>query len=148
MHWGATLTKPPVRPPYNPTQKNKTLSPMQEDTMTNPKLADPGKTTSIAQNLQISSQISRPLTTTTGTNEVALWALQIYIVCFAKIPDSIPGAPNICFSIHIQPQDQNPATYTIIFPKPLSTLSPWGDFFLSYSHSGMHAHIHILLNNC
>jgi hypothetical protein len=144
---GATLTKTPCTTPVQPCPKNKTLSPMQEDTTTNLKLTDPGTTASITQNLQISSQIARPLTKTTSTNEVALWALQLYIVLFANIPDSIPGAPNIHFSIRLQPRDQNPITYTIIFPRPLSILCPRGAFF-SYPHSGTHAHIHFLLNNC
>jgi hypothetical protein len=47
---------------------------------TNLALTDPESTGLISQNLQISSETSRPLTKTTGTNEVALWALQLYIV--------------------------------------------------------------------
>jgi hypothetical protein len=141
---GPTLTKTPCTTPVQPCPKKKTLSPMQEDTTTNLKLADPGMTTSIAQNLQISSQIARPLTTTAGTNEVALWALQLYIVHFSKLPDSILGAPGIHFSIHLQPRDQDPVTYTIPFPGPLSILSPRGAFF-SYSAQ---VRMLTLLNNC
>jgi hypothetical protein len=54
---------------------------------TNLALADPESAGSISQNLQISSETSRPLTTTAGTNEVALWALQLYIVPFPNFQD-------------------------------------------------------------
>jgi hypothetical protein len=141
---GPTLTKTPCTTPVQPCPKNKTLSPMQEDTTTNLKLVDPGMTTSITQNLQISSQIARPLTKTTGTNEVALWALQLYIVHFSKLPDSILGAPNVRFSICLQPWDQNPPTYTIIFPGPLSTPQPPGSIFfiiLTLRYACSHSHL-------
>ena len=116
---------------------------MQEDTTNNLKLVDPELTVSISRNLQKSSKIARPLNKTVGTNEVALWALQLYIVHFAKLPDLIPGAPNVCFSIRLQPWHQNPPTYTIIFPAPLSTPSPRGDFFtiLTLRYACSHTHL-------
>jgi hypothetical protein len=57
---------------------------MQEDMTTNLALANPRSASSNSQNLQISSQTSRQLTIAAGTNEVAMWALQLYIVPFAK----------------------------------------------------------------
>jgi hypothetical protein len=52
----------------------------------------------LAQTLRISKsplKTSRQLTMVAGTNEVAFWALQLYIVHFAKIPCSITGARTI-----------------------------------------------------
>jgi hypothetical protein len=57
---------------------------MQDDTTTNLKLVGPESTASISWNLQNSSKLACPLNNTTGTNEVALWALQLYIVHLAK----------------------------------------------------------------
>jgi hypothetical protein len=50
-----------------------------------------------------------------GTDEVALWSLQLYIVPFSKLPCSITGAHSIHFLIHLQPWDQDPTTYTTKF---------------------------------
>jgi hypothetical protein len=128
---GPTPTKPPVRPSVQALPKNRNPNSMQEDTTTNLKLVDPDSTASISQNLPISSTIARPLNKTAGTNEVALWALQLYIVHFSKLPDSFLGAPGVLFSIRLQPRDQDPVTYTIPFPRPLSILSPRGALFSS-----------------
>jgi hypothetical protein len=57
---------------------------MQEDLTTNLTLMDPKSAGSISQNIQISPQNSRPVTLAASTNEVAIWALQLYIVPFAK----------------------------------------------------------------
>jgi hypothetical protein len=134
---GPTPTKPPVRPSVQALPKNRNPNSMQEDTTTNLKLVDPESTASISQNLQISSKIARPLNKTTGTNEVALWALQLYIVHFSKLPDSILGAPGARFSIRLQPRDQDPVTYIIPFPGPFSILSPGGTFFSYYTQVRM-----------
>jgi hypothetical protein len=74
-----------------------------------------------------------------GTNEVALWAPQLYIVPFSKLPCSITGAQSIYFLIHLQPRDQDPATYTVTFPGSPSILGPGGAFF---SH---HAQVRMLM---
>jgi hypothetical protein len=76
---------------------------------------------------------SRQLTMKAGTNEVALWAPQLYIVPFAKLPCSITRAQRIHFLIHLQPQDQDPTTYTITFPESPSTLGPGGAFLSHYA---------------
>jgi hypothetical protein len=64
-----------------------------------------------------------------GTNEVALWAHQPYIVPFSKLPHSVTGAQSLCFPIHLQPWDQGPAIYTVTFPGSPSELGPRGAFF-------------------
>jgi hypothetical protein len=120
---------PPVRPSVQALPKNKNPNSMQEDTTTNLKLIDPDSDASITQNLPISSTIARPLNKIAGTNEVALWALQLYIVHFSKLLDSFPGASGVLFLIRLQPQDQDPITYTIPFLESLSILSPWGSLF-------------------
>jgi hypothetical protein len=134
----------PVRPSVQALPQNKNPTSMQEDTTTNLKLADPELASSISRNLQISSKIAYPLNKTTGTNEVALWALQLYIVHFSKLPDSILGAPGTRFSIRLQPWDQDPVTYIIPFPRPFSILIPRGTFFSYYAQVCMLT----LLNNC
>jgi hypothetical protein len=79
---GPTLTKSLRTTICTALPKIEILITMQEDTTTNLTLVDPGSTGSISRNLQISSQTSCKLTMTAGTNEVALWALQLYIVPF------------------------------------------------------------------
>jgi hypothetical protein len=64
-----------------------------------------------------------------GTNEVALWALQLYIVPFSKLPCSITGAQSIHFLIHLQPRDQDPTTYTVTFPRVTIHPRPPGEHF-------------------
>jgi hypothetical protein len=88
---------------------------MQEDETTNLALANPRSVGSNSCNLQISSKSSRQLTMEAGTNEVALWAPQPYIVPFSKLPHSVTGAQSLCFLIHLQPWDQDPTTYTVTF---------------------------------
>jgi hypothetical protein len=83
---GPPSQNPSIRPSIRTLPKIEILITMQEDTTTNLALTNPRSTGSISQNLQISSQTSRKLTMTAGTNEVALWALQLYIVPFAKLP--------------------------------------------------------------
>jgi hypothetical protein len=129
---GPTPTKTPVRPSVQTLPKNRNPNSMQDDTTTNLKLVGPESAASISRNLQNSSKLARPLNNTTGTNEVALWALQLYIVHFSKLPDSIQGAPGIHFSICLHPRDQHPVIYTMTVPGPLFILSPRGPFF-SYS---------------
>jgi hypothetical protein len=74
---------------------------------------------------------------------VALWALQLYIVHFSKLSDSIQGAPGIHFSIHLQPRDQHPVIYIMKIPMPLFILSPWGPLFSYFTQVRMLT----LLNN-
>jgi hypothetical protein len=63
---------------------------------------------------------ARPVTIAAGTNEVAMWALQLYIGLFSKLPLTIPGAHGVHFSIRLQPRDQHPVIYI--------TSSPWASF--------------------
>jgi hypothetical protein len=69
-----------------------------------------------------------------------MWALQLYIVIFFKLPDPIPGAPGVRFSIRLQPWDQYPILYINIVPKPFFILIPRGAIF-SIPHPGTHAHV-------
>jgi hypothetical protein len=108
---------------YNLAPK-KILLIMQEVMTTNLALSNPGSIGLIFHNLQISPQTSRQSTMTTGTNEVAMWVLHLYIVPFSQLPYSILRDPSVCFPIHLQPWDQDPATYTVTFPRPLSILDP------------------------
>jgi hypothetical protein len=82
-----------------------------------------------------------------GTNEVALWAHQPYIVPFSKLPHSVTGAQSLHFPIRSQPQDPGPTIYTFTFPGSSSELGPRGSIFLT-SRSGTHAHVQILSNSC
>jgi hypothetical protein len=86
---GATLTKSPCTTIRTTLPKKEILITMQEDMTTNLALTDPESAGSISQNLQISSETSHPLTKTTGTNEVALWALQLYIVPLPNFQDQL-----------------------------------------------------------
>jgi hypothetical protein len=45
-----------------------------------------------------------------------MWALQLYIVPFAKLPDPIPGASGVNFLIRLQPRDQHPILYIKTVP--------------------------------
>jgi hypothetical protein len=101
---------------------------MQEDGTTNLTLTTPGSVDSSSRNLQISSECSRQITTVTGTNEVALWAHQPYIVPFSKLPHSVTGAQSLHFLIHSQPRDPGPTIYTFTFPRSSSELGP-GEHF-------------------
>jgi hypothetical protein len=121
---GPPSQNPLVRPSVQALPKKETLTTVQEDTTTNLKLVDPKSAGSISWNLQISPQTSRQSTMAAGTNEVAMWALQLYIVPFSKLPYSILGAPSVRFPIHLQPWDQDPTTYTVTFPGPPSILGP------------------------
>jgi hypothetical protein len=84
---------------------------------------------------------AHPVTLAAGTNEVAMWALQLYIGLFSKLPLTIPGAHGVHFLIRLQPQDQHPVIYIIEVPGPLFILSPRGAFFF-IPWLGTHAHIH------
>jgi hypothetical protein len=68
----------------------------------------------------------------TGTNEVAMWALQLYIGCFAKLPLSIPGAHDVHSSNRLQPRDQHPTAYIMAVSRPLFILGPRGALFSRY----------------
>jgi hypothetical protein len=72
---------------------------MQEDGTTNLTLMTPRLFDLISRNRQIFSKCSRQITIATGTNEVALWDNQPYIVPFSKLPHSVIGALSLHFSI-------------------------------------------------
>jgi hypothetical protein len=78
---------------------------MQDDQTTNLILTDPQSDASCSPNRQNSSEIARPVTIAAGTNEVAMWSLQLYIGLFSKLPLTIPGAHGVHLSIHLQPRD-------------------------------------------
>jgi hypothetical protein len=59
---------------------------------------------------------------------------------FAKLPGSFLGAPSIRFPIHLQPRDQDPATYTVTLPWAAIHPRPLGSIFLT-SRPGTHAHV-------
>jgi hypothetical protein len=138
---GPTPTKTSVWPSVQALPKNRNPNSMQDDTKTNLKLDVPESITSISRNPQKSSKLARPLNNTASTNEVALWSLQLYIVHFSKLPDSIQGALGVHFLICLQPWDQHPITYTMTFPRPLSILSPQGTFFHIPLRYTCHAYI-------
>jgi hypothetical protein len=58
-----------------------------------------------------------------------MWALQLYIGLSAKLPNTIPGAPGVHFSIRLQPRDQHPVIYIKTVPGPFFILSPRGTIF-------------------
>ena len=58
-----------------------------------------------------------------------MWALQLYIGLFAKLPVTIPGALGVHFSICLQPWDQHPVIYITTIPGPLFILSPRATIF-------------------
>jgi hypothetical protein len=71
--------KTPVRPPVPTLPKNWKPIAMQDVQTTNLKLARRESGTSCSRNHAISSESARKLTEAAGTNEVAMWALQLYI---------------------------------------------------------------------
>jgi hypothetical protein len=73
------------------------------------------------------------VTIATSTNEVAMWALQLYIGLFVKLPLIILGAPGVHFSICLQPRDQHPIIYIMIVPGPLFISSPWDTIFFLHT---------------
>jgi hypothetical protein len=85
---------------------------MQDVHTTNLNLARREMDAWCSQNRSISSQSALELTVAAGTNEVAMWALQLYIGFFAKLPPTIPGAHDVHSSNRLQPRDQHPATYS------------------------------------
>jgi hypothetical protein len=123
---GPPSQNPLVQPSIQALPKKYPLATVQEDTTTNLKLIDPKFAGLISWNLQISPQISHPFTLAVGTNEVAMWALQLYIIPFPKLPGSFSRAPNIGFPICLQLWDQDLATYTVTLPGPPSIPGPRG----------------------
>jgi hypothetical protein len=77
-------------------------------------------------------EIRSGIATATGTNEVAIWALQLYIGRFAKLPLSIPGAHDVHSSNRLQPRDQHPTAYIMAVSRPLFILGPRGALFSRY----------------
>jgi hypothetical protein len=102
---------------------------MQDVQTTNLKLARQETDASCSRNRSISSRSTLELTEAEGTNEVAMWALQLYIGFFAKLPLTTPGAHGVHFVNRLQPWDQRPTTYIMVVPRPLFILSPRGTFF-------------------
>jgi hypothetical protein len=84
------------------------------------------------------------ITVAAGTNEVAMWALQLYIGCFAKTSTHHSGSPRRPFS--------EPSSATGSASRHLHHGCPWATFhpeppgrsFL-ISWPGTHAHCHIYL---
>ena len=68
-----------LHPPYLPCPKNLKPIAMQDVQTTNLKLARREMDASCSQNHSISSGSALELTVAAGTNEVAIWALQLYI---------------------------------------------------------------------
>jgi hypothetical protein len=127
---GGPLPKPTlVRPSVHPLTQFYKFQIMREDGTTNLALATPRLVDSSSRNLQISSEYSHQITIAAGTNEVALWAHQPYIVPFSKLPHSVTGAQSLCFLICSQPRDHGPTIYTFTFPGSSSELGPRGAFF-------------------
>ena len=73
------------------------------------------------------------ITVAAGTNEVAMWALQLYEGFLPKLPLIIPGAHDVHFSNHLQPRDQRSAAYIMTVLGPLFIPGPPGAHF---SHPG------------
>ena len=86
-----------------------------------------------SQNRSISSRSALELTVAAGTNEVAMWALQLYVGFLPKLPLIISGAHDVHSSNRLQPRDQHPATYIMAVTRPLFILGPRGPLF---SHHG------------
>jgi hypothetical protein len=72
---------------------------------------------------------SRPFIIAASTNEVVMWALQLYIGLFAKLPLTILGALGILLSICLQPRDQHLIIYITTVLGPLFIISPWDAIF-------------------
>jgi hypothetical protein len=66
-----------------------------------------------------------------------MWAPQLYIGVFSKLPLTIPGAHDVHFTNRLQPWDQHPATYIMTIHGPLFILGPWGAHFLSHGQVRM-----------
>jgi hypothetical protein len=71
--------KTPVRPPVPTLPKNWKPISMKDDQTTNLKLTHRQSATSCSLNHPISSGSAQKITIAAGTNEVAMWALQLYI---------------------------------------------------------------------
>jgi hypothetical protein len=68
------------------------------------------------------------ITIAAGTNEVAMWALQLYIGFLPNFHSSF-REPTIHFSNRLQPRDQRSAIYIMAIPGPLFILGPRGALF-------------------
>jgi hypothetical protein len=87
---------------------------------------------------------SHPITIVASTNEVAMWALQLYIGLFSKLPHTIPRAPGVHFSIRLQPRDQHPVIYIMTVPRPFFILSPLDAIFHTLTR---YAYVYSKLSN-
>ena len=124
-----THKTPLYGPPYNPCPKNEILflcrmiRPLSWRSLISNRLPHP---------LWISKsplKTTRPVTIAVGTNEVAMWALQLYIGLFSKLPLTILGTSGVHFSIRLQPWDQHPVIYITTVPRHFFILSPWDAIF-------------------
>jgi hypothetical protein len=68
-----------------------------------------------------------------------MWALQLYIGLSAKLPITIPGAPGVHSSIHLQPRINIPSSTSRQSPGHFLSLAPGHHFFIP--HPGTHAHV-------
>jgi hypothetical protein len=136
---GAHTHKTPLyNPTYNPCPKNEILFLCR---MIRPLTRRSLITNQMPPPLQISKsplKTARPVTIVVDTNEVAIWALQLYIGLFTKLPLTILGAHSVRFSICLQPRDQHPVIYITIVPGPLFILSPRGTIFSYPGQVRMH----------
>jgi hypothetical protein len=121
--------KTPVRPPVPTLPKNLKPIAMQDVQTTNLNLTHRETDAWCSQNHSISSGSALELTVAAGTNEVAMWALQLYIGVLPNFHSPFLGAHGVHFSNRLQPRDQRPAAYIMTIPGPLFTLSPRGTFF-------------------
>jgi hypothetical protein len=83
----------------------------------------------LPRNSQSHLNTSHPVTIATSTNEVAMWALQLYICLIVELPLTILGALGVHFLIHLHPRDQHPVIYIMTVHGPLFILSPWDAIF-------------------
>jgi hypothetical protein len=144
---GPPLQKPLVRPSVRPCPENKPYllcRRMRPLTWLSQILDRSARTPVISKSPR---KTSRQLTMAAGTNEVALWAPQLYIVPFSKLPRSVTGAQSLCFLIHLQPWDQDPP------PTQSHSLGhhpywPRGSIFFSHITSRYACSCSKLSNNC
>ena len=144
VHAGPHPKKKPLKtliwPPIPTLPKNWKPISMQDDQTTNLKLAQRQSATSCSLNHPISSGSARTITVAAGTNEVAMWALQLYIGLF----------PNF----HSPFREPTVSIFQSVFSHGISILSlhhnsPWVAFhpappgrLFFIPRSTMHAHSH------
>jgi hypothetical protein len=135
--------KTPVRPPVPTLPKNLKPIAMQDVQTTNLKLARREMDASCSRNHSISSGSALELTVAVGTNEVAMWALQLYIGFFPT-SNHHSGSPRRPFF--------KPSSATGSASRHLHHACPWATFYpvppgclFCTSWPGTHTHCHIYL---